>query len=148
MKIYTQPGQISQNQGLLAQVQNINPNGTGVQVSPAVAQALATASQNANGAQFAPTTQSNSQPKTVFQSVFNLGEKLLTTGKAKFSDYAGAAFDVAKNFLKDSSWLENSTSVLANATRSAFEADSWKGGLKNAGKVIFDWGKNLVSSWF
>ena len=89
-----------------------------------------------------------SQSKTVFGSVFNLGEKLLTTGKAKFNDYANVAFDLAKGFLGNSSWLENSTSVLGDVARSAFEADSWKDGLKNAGKVVFDWGKNLIGGLF
>lgn len=84
------------------------------------------------------------EPKTVFDSVFNLGQKLITTGKAKFSDYASAAFDVAKGFLKESSWLKNSSSVLARAASSALEADTWKDGLKNAGKVIFDWGKSYL----
>ena len=64
------------------------------------------------------------EPKTVFDSVFNLGQKLITTGKAKFSDYASAAFDVAKGFLKESSWLKNSSSVLARAASSALEADT------------------------
>ena len=95
-----------------------------------------------------PTTSilanTNSQPKTVFESVFNLGQKLITTGKAKFSDYASAAFDLAKGFLKESSWLQNSSSVLARAAGSALEADNWKDGLKNAGKVVFNWGKSYL----
>ena len=85
-----------------------------------------------------------SEPKTVFESVFNLGQKLVSGGKAKFSDYAGVGFDLAKGFLKESSWLKNSNSVLARAASSALEANNWKDGLKNAGKVVLDWAKSYL----
>ena len=88
------------------------------------------------------------EPKTVFDSLFNLGQKLATGGKAKFNDYAEVAFSLAKNYLSESSWLKNSSSVLARATNTALQANSWKEGLKDAGKVALDWGKNLLKGWF
>ena len=90
------------------------------------------------------TAIATNQPKTVFESVFNLGQKLVSTGKAKFSDYASVAFDLGKSLLKESSWLQNSSNVLARATNSALEANNWKDGLKNAGKVVLDWGKSYL----
>jgi len=103
-------------------------------------------SQQSSGTAILPNT--TNQPKTVFESVFNLGQKLATGGKAKFNDYAEVAFSLAKNYLSESSWLKNSSSVLARATNSALQADNWKDGLKDAGKVALDWGKNLFKSWF